>query len=187
MSHLPPAAVKTWYMDLSYPIGKFDSRQPVTPGEYPGLTAEIAAAPARFRDAVRGLDDSQLDTPYRPGGWTVRQTIHHVADSHMNSVVRMRLALTEPEPTIRPYDHQASGDLPHSRTAPLEPSLQLIENLHARWVLLLKTLSHADFARSFRHPAIGLVRLHTNLASYAWHGRHPPAHITALRQRNAWK
>jgi hypothetical protein len=105
----------------------------------------------------------------------------------MNSVIRMRLALTEPEPTIRPYDQQAWGDLPDSRTAPVELSLQLIENLHARWVLLLKTLSDADFARSFRHPEIGLVRLDTNLALYAWHGRHHAAHITALRERNAWK
>jgi uncharacterized damage-inducible protein DinB len=174
-------------MDLSYPIGRFDFKQTVTPGQYPGLIAEIAVAPARFRDAVRGLDDSQLDTPYRPGGWTVRQTIHHVADSHMNSVIRMRLALTEPEPTIRPYDQQAWGELPDSRTAPVELSLQLIENLHARWVLLLKTLGDADFARTFRHPEIGLVRLDTNLALYAWHGRHHAAHITALRQRNAWK
>jgi hypothetical protein len=105
----------------------------------------------------------------------------------MNSVIRMRLALTEPEPTIRPYDQQAWSDLADSRTAPVELSLQLIENLHARWVLLLKTLSDADFARSFRHPELGLVRLDTNLALYAWHGRHHAAHITALRQRNAWK
>lgn len=174
-------------MDLSYPIGRFDFKQTVAPGQYPGLIAEIAAAPSRFRDAVRGLDDSQLDTPYRPGGWTVRQTIHHVADSHMNSVIRMRLALTEPEPAIRPYDQKAWADLPDSRTAPVELSLQLIENLHARWGLLLKTLSDADFARTFRHPEIGLVRLDTNLALYAWHGRHHAAHITALRERNAWK
>ena len=135
-------------MDLSYPIGKFDFKQTVTPGQYPGLIEEIAAAPARFRDAVRGLDEAQLDTPYRPGGWTVRQTVHHVADSHMNSFIRLRLALTENEPTIRPYDQAAWGELADSRTAPVELSLQLIENLHARWVLLLKTLSDADFART---------------------------------------
>jgi hypothetical protein len=102
-------------------------------------------------------------------------------------VIRLRLALTEPEPTIRPYDQKAWADLPDSRTAPVEPSLQLIENLHARWVILLKTLSDADFARSFRHPELGLVRLDTNLALYAWHGRHHAAHITALRERNDWK
>ena len=174
-------------MDLSYPIGKFDFQQTVIPGRYPTLIEEIAVAPALFRDAVRGLDDAQLDTPYRPGGWTVRQTVHHVADSHMNSYIRWRLALTELEPTIRPYDQKAWAELPDARTAPVEPSLQLIESLHARWVLLLKTLSDADFARSFRHPELGLVRLDTNLALYAWHGRHHAAHITGLRQRNGWK
>jgi hypothetical protein len=174
-------------MDLSYPIGKFDFKQTVTPPRYPALIAEIAAAPALFRDAVRGLDDAQLDTPYRPGGWTVRQTVHHVADSHMNSYIRLRLALTETEPTIRPYDQKAWAELADSRTGAVEPSLQLIEGLHARWTLLLKTLSDADFARSFRHPELGLVRLDTNLALYAWHGRHHAAHIAALRQRNGWK
>ena len=174
-------------MDLSYPIGKFDFQQTVTPGQYGGLIEEMAAAPGLFRDAVRGLDDSQLDTPYRPGGWTVRQTVHHVADSHMNSFIRMRLALTESEPTIHPYDQQAWSELTDSRTAPVEVSLQLIESLHARWVLLLKTLGDAELARSFRHPELGLVRLDTNLALYAWHGRHHAAHITALRQRNGWK
>jgi hypothetical protein len=174
-------------MDLSYPIGKFDFKQTVAPDRYPGLIEEIASAPALYRDAVRGLDDAQLDTPYRPGGWTVRQTVHHVADSHMNSYLRMRLALTEAEPTIKPYDQKAWAELSDSRTAPVEVSLQLIESLHARWVVLLGTLSGADFARAFRHPEIGLVRLDTNLALYAWHGRHHAAHITGLRQRNGWK
>jgi hypothetical protein len=174
-------------MDLSYPIGKFDFKQTVTPGQYPALIEEIAAAPALFRDAVRGLDDAQLDTPYRPGGWTVRQTVHHVADSHMNSYIRWRLALTESEPTIRPYDQKAWAELADSRTAPVEMSLQLIEGMHARWALLLKTLSDADFGRSFRHPELGLVRLDTNLALYAWHGRHHAAHIAGLRQRNGWE
>jgi hypothetical protein len=174
-------------MDLSYPIGKFDFQQTVTPGQYRALIQDIAAAPALYRDAVRGFDDTQLDTPYRPGGWTVRQTVHHVADSHMNSFLRFRLALTEQEPTIKPYDQAAWGELADSRTGPVEPSLQLIESLHARWVLLLQTLSDADFARSFRHPELGLVRLDTNLALYAWHGRHHAAHIGGLRQRNGWK
>jgi hypothetical protein len=133
------------------------------------------------------LDDSQLDTPYRPEGWTVRQTVHHVADSHMNSYIRMRLALTESEPAIRRYDQRAWAELPDARTAPVELSLQLIESLHARWVRLLETLTEADFARSFRHPELGLVRLDTNLALYSWHGRHHAAHITGLRQRNGWK
>ena len=174
-------------MDLSYPIGKFDFEQTVAPGQYGALIAEIAAAPALFRDAVRGLDDGQLDTPYRPGGWTVRQTVHHLADSHMNSYIRMRLALTEPEPAIRRYDQRAWAELSDSRTAPVELSLRLVDSLHARWVLLLQTLSDADFARSFRHPEIGLVRLDTILALYAWHGRHHAAHITGLRERSGWK
>jgi hypothetical protein len=174
-------------MDLSYPIGKFDFQQAVAPGRYPALIEEIAAAPALFRDAVRGLDDAQLDTAYRPGGWTVRQTVHHVADSHMNSFIRQRMALTESEPTICAYDQKAWSELADSRTAPVGLSLQLIESLHARWVLMLKTLGDANFARSFRHPEIGLVRLDTNLALYAWHGRHHAAHVTGLRQRSGWK
>lgn len=174
-------------MDLRYPIGKFDFQQTVTPDRYPVLIEEIAAAPALFRDAVRGLDDQQLDTPYRPEGWTVRQTVHHLADSHMNSFLRMRLALTEPEPAIKPYDQKAWAELTDSRTAPVEISLALCENLHTRWALLLKSLAPADFARSFRHPEIGLVRLDLNLALYAWHGRHHAGHITGLRQRNGWK
>jgi DinB superfamily len=174
-------------MDLSYPIGRFDFKQVVTPDQYPGLIEEIAIAPARLRDAVRGLNETQLDTPYRPGGWTVRQTVHHIADSHMNSFMRWRLALTEPEPAIRAYDQAAWGELADSRVAPVELSLHLVENLHARWVVLLKTLSDADLARSFRHPELGVVRLDTNLALYAWHGRHHTAHITRLRERNGWK
>jgi hypothetical protein len=174
-------------MDLSYPIGRFDFKQVVTPDQYPGLIEEIAIAPTHLREAVRGLDEAQLDTPYRPGGWTVRQTVHHIADSHMNSFLRWRLALTEPEPTIRPYDQAAWGELADSRSAPVELSLHLVENLHGRWALLLKTLSNADLARSFRHPELGVVRLDTNLALYAWHGRHHTAHITGLRERNGWK
>jgi len=174
-------------MDLSYPIGRFDFKQVVTPDQYAGLIEEIGTAPARLRDAVRGLAEAQLDTPYRPGGWTVLQTVHHLADSHMNSFIRLRLALTEPEPTISAYDEKAWGELQDSRTSPVEFSLQLIENLHARWVVLLKTLSDADLARSFRHPELGVVRLDTNLALYAWHGRHHTAHITGLRERNGWK
>src|ERR1022692_2314395 len=130
MSTFSPAAAKIGYMDLSYPIGKFDFKQTVTPGQYRALIAEITAAPALYRDAVRGLDDAQLDTPYRPGGWTVRQTVHHVADSHMNSYLPFRRALTEPEPTIKPYDQAAWGELSDSRTAPVDLSLQLIESLH---------------------------------------------------------
>ncbi|HEY1220957.1 MAG TPA: putative metal-dependent hydrolase [Bryobacteraceae bacterium] len=174
-------------MDLSYPIGKFDFKAPVEPDSRPQLIAEIGAAPARFRDAVRGLDVQQLDTPYRPGGWTVRQVIHHVPDSHMNAYIRFRLALTEDSPTIKPYDQTKWAELRDARTAPVEVSLQLIDGLHQRWVELLRSLSVADFDRTFRHPELGIVRLDTNLALYAWHGRHHAAHITCLRDRMGWK
>ena len=172
-------------VDLRYPIGKFDISAAVPPGSRAQLIDQIEAAPAGLRDAVRGLSPEQLDTPYRPGGWTVRQTVHHVADSHMNSYIRLRLALTENEPVIKPYDEAKWAELIDSRM-PVEVSLDLLECLHRRWVVLLRNLSESDFGRNFRHPAIGLVRLDTNLALYAWHGRHHTAHITALRHRNGW-
>jgi hypothetical protein len=173
-------------MNLSYPIGKFQRPQEVTPEMRAKFIAEIAAAPQMLREAVRGLDDHQLDTPYRPEGWTVRQVIHHVADSHMHSNIRMRFALTAVEPTIMPYPEAVWAELPDARNLPVEVSLLLLENLHHRWVTLLKSLSGADFARTFRHPELGLVRLDTNLALYAWHGRHHTAHITRLRDRMGW-
>jgi hypothetical protein len=173
-------------MDLSYPIGKFDFKQTVDGAAIPVLIEDLAALPAKLRGAVAGLSAGQLDTPYRPGGWTVRQTVHHIADSHMNSCIRLRLALTEPEPAIRPYEQQLWAELPDARTAPVELSLQLLDGLHMRWVLLLKSLSPGDFSRSFRHPELGLVRLDANLALYAWHGKHHTAHITGLRERSGW-
>jgi uncharacterized damage-inducible protein DinB len=174
-------------MDLSYPIGKFDWSAPVPPEARRQAIQEIADAPARLREAVRGLDAAQLDTPYRPEGWTVRQVVHHVADSHVNSYIRFRLALTEDSPLIKPYDQVAWAALPDARTAPVELSLALLDGLHSRWAALLGTLTDAEFARTFRHPEIGTVRLDTNLALYAWHGRHHTAHITGLRQRSGWK
>lgn len=174
-------------MDLRYPIGKFDFAAPVDPATRPLLIDQIAAAPAALRDAVQGLDDAQLDTPYRPEGWTVRQTVHHVADSHMNSYLRFRLALTEENPTVKPYDEAMWAELVDSRTEPVEVSLQLLESLHQRWVVLLRSLTEQDFARTFVHPAVGTIPLGTNLALYAWHGRHHTAHITSLRQRNGWQ
>lgn len=174
-------------MDLSYPIGKHDWRTPVTPEMRPPSIAQIAAAPARFREAVQGLDDRQLDTPYRPGGWTVRQVVHHVADSHMNSLIRFRLALTEDAPLVKAYDQVKWAELADSRTAPVAPSLQLLDGLHGRWVALLGSLSDADFGRTFRHSELGPLRLDSALALYAWHGRHHAAHITGLRERMGWK
>jgi hypothetical protein len=174
-------------MDLSHPIGRFDFKQTVEPERYPALIEDIAAAPGLYRAAVRGLDEAQLDTPYRPGGWTVRQTVHHVADSHMNSFIRFRLALTEEAPAIVAYNQAAWGELADSHGAPVEWSLNLIESLHSRWVVLLKAMGNAEFSRTFRHPELGLVRLDLNMALYAWHGRHHAAHITGLRERSGWK
>ena len=146
----------------------------------------IAEAPGRFRDAVGGLDDAQLDTPYRPGGWTVRQVIHHVPDSHMNCFIRWRMALTEEEPVIKPYDEAKWAELHDSRTAPVTVSLQLLESLHDRWVNLIGAMKNRDFERRFRHPEVGLLSLNTVLAGYAWHCRHHESHITALRARMGW-
>jgi hypothetical protein len=136
---------------------------------------------------VAGLDQEQLDTPYRPGGWTVRQVVHHIGDSHINSIVRFKLALTEETPTIRPYDEALWAELPDSRTAPVDPSLALIDTLHARWVLLLRSMSEQDFERRFHHPEHDRTfTLARTLAMYAWHGQHHIAHITRLRERMGW-
>lgn len=149
--------------------------------------AQIAETPAHLRGAIGGLSDSQLDTPYRPEGWTVRQVIHHVPDSHLNSYMRFKLALTEDEPTIKPYAEDRWAELTDGKSGPIEVSLRLLECLHSRWVALLRSMSEADWKRTFRHPDLGLLRLDQNAALYAWHGRHHVAHITALRERMAWK
>jgi hypothetical protein len=171
--------------DLRYPIGKFHRVENTTESQRREFISAIADAPARLRAAVAGLSAAQLDTPYREGGWTVRQVVHHVPDSHMNAYVRFKLALTETEPTIKTYEEGLWADLPDSKS-PIEPSLALLENLHKRWVILLESLSPSDWLKKFRHPELGTLALETNLALYAWHGRHHVAHITSLRQRNAW-
>jgi DinB family protein len=169
--------------DLRYPVGKFEWQGDIQLGQW---VDDIAAAPAQLRAAVSGLSAEQIDTPYRPGGWTVRQVVHHLPDSHMNSYIRFRLALTELEPIVKPYDQECWADLYDSRAAPMEPSLSLLESLHERWVLLLRSLTPADWKRTFRHPELGIVSLERNAGSYAWHGRHHIAHITSLRQRMGW-
>jgi len=136
-----------------------------------------------LKAAVAGLSAEDLDTPYRPGGWTVRQLVHHVPESHMNSYIRYKWALTEDEPTIKPYFEDRWAELSDARTCPVEPSLALLESLHQRWVTLLRGLTEEDWKRTFRHPDLGLVRLDQNAALYAWHGRHHVAHITNLRER----
>ena len=172
--------------DLRYPVGRFSRPADVTPAQRQQWIAAIAAAPAALRAAVAGLTDAQLDTPYRPDGWTARQVAHHVPDSHLNSYVRFRWALTEDEPVIKAYDEKAWAELIDARTAPVALSLALLDALHERWVLLLQAMTEADYARVFQHPERGPMRLDHNLALYAWHGRHHVAHITSLRARNGW-
>jgi len=172
--------------DLQYPIGRFSLGGTPTDNQVRQAIDEIAQAPAKLRAAVEGLSPEQLDTPYRPGGWTVRQVVHHVPDSHLNSYCRFKLALTEDEPTIKAYHEDRWAELEDSRTTPIEVSLSMLESLHKRWVLLMKSLAPADFARTFRHPEIGLVSLAKNVCLYGWHGRHHTAHITSLRERMGW-
>jgi uncharacterized damage-inducible protein DinB len=171
--------------DLRYPIGRSDTTTPLAPGVRAQRIDAIAAAPAQLRLAVAGLSDDQLDTPYRPGGWTVRQTVHHVADSHMNAFIRFRLGLTEEKPTIKPYDEAAWAELPDMRL-PIEVSLPLLEALHERWAHLLRTVPSSSFERSIFHPENGPMTLDAMVSMYSWHGRHHTAHITSLRQRQGW-
>ncbi len=172
--------------DLRYPVGRFSYPSPASESDLRLWLSQMADAPALLRDAVRGLSTGQLDTPYRPEGWTVRQVVHHVADSHMNSYVRFRLALTEDEPVIKPYDETLWAQLSDAHSAPVELSLDLLASLHQRWMLLLNSLGAAELARAFRHPAMGLVTLEKNVALYAWHGRRHVAHITSLKSRMGW-
>jgi len=176
----------TEVLDLRYPIGEFRRPARMTPEERTAAIAAIAEAPARLREAVAGLADGQLDTPYRPGGWTVRQLVHHVPDSHINAYVRCKLALTEDEPTIRPYHEDRWAELPEARSAAIEPSLQLLENLHRRWELALRGMAPADWERPLVHPESGRQSVEQLIALYAWHGRHHVAHVTALRRREGW-
>jgi uncharacterized damage-inducible protein DinB len=173
-------------MDLSYPIGRFQSPEAVGPEERKQHIATIAALPARLREAVAGLDDAQLDTPYRRGGWTVRQLVHHLADSHVNSYIRFRMALTEEQPGITAYDEKKWAELKDASTLPVESSLQLLEALHLRWVALLESLSDSDFLKTYSHPENGIVRLDRTVALYSWHSKHHVAHIDGLKSRMGW-
>lgn len=174
-------------MDLQFPIGKFSWSGANTREERARFIEDIAAAPQRMKSAVAGLSDEQLNTPYRDGGWTVRQVVHHVPDSHMNSYIRFKFALTEHEPTIKAYDERIWAELLDAKTAPIEPSLKLLEGLHHRWALLLSSLSDDDVKRKFHHPELGVVLVDQYIALYSWHSRHHVAHINALRERKAWK
>jgi len=176
--------------DLRYPIGKFQWIQPDTE-EQSAKDREryiqvLAKLPVQMRSAVQGLSPEQLNTPYRPEGWTVRQVVHHVPDSHMNAYIRTKLALTEEQPQIKPYDEAAWAMLPDNKITPIEVSLQLLAALHSRWVDTLQAMRPADFGRTFSHPERGVQTLDNMLALYAWHCAHHLAHITSLRERMHW-
>jgi hypothetical protein len=173
--------------DPRYPIGKFKYQGPPSAEERQQMIRDIEQTPAALRSAVAGLSEPQLETPYRDGGWTVRQVVHHLPDSHMNAYVRFKLALTEEEPTIKPYAEDLWAKLPDNQSTPLEVSLVLLETLHHRWVYTLRSLSAEDWKRNFRHPeSERLVPLEKNLAIYSWHGKHHVAHITELKKRMGW-
>ena len=173
-------------MDNRYPIGKFTWTPGNSPQQRGSAIDDIAAAPAKMRSAVSGLSDAQLDTPYRDGGWTVRQVVHHVPDSHVNSYIRFKFALTENEPTIKPYDENVWATLIDATTLPVEPSLRLLEGLHERWAAFLRSLSEADVKRKFTHPEIGTITVDQYISLYAWHSKHHVAHITTLREMKGW-
>jgi uncharacterized damage-inducible protein DinB len=171
--------------DLRYPIGIFSFDDPVTMEVVENWVKEIEVAPFQLREAVRNLSEEQLDTPYRPGGWTVRQVVHHLADSHMNCYIRFKLALTENGPTIKPYFEDKWAELPDSEL-PIEISLVLLEALHNRWVTLLRSLQEADLEKTFLHPDSGEQKVGLTIGMYGWHGRHHIAHIKTLRNRLEW-
>ncbi|CAG9609965.1 YfiT family bacillithiol transferase [Pseudoneobacillus rhizosphaerae] len=172
-------------MDLRYPVGHFKIEGEITTELISNWIAEIENAPRLLREAVRDLQDYQLNTPYRPGGWTVRQVVHHLPDSHLNSYIRLKLALTEEKPVIKPYKEDKWAELPDSKL-PVEVSLQLMEAIHSRWVSILNTLSPSELEKTFYHPESGENSIASMIALYAWHSRHHIAHITSLRNRLGW-
>jgi hypothetical protein len=172
--------------DLRYPIGQYEPVTNTTSAQRQALMENIAATPQQLRAAVQGLTTAQLDLPYRPEGWSVRQVVHHITDSHLNGYIRFRWALTEAEPLIKAYDEKAWALLPDAGTANPAVSLALLEALHARWVLLLRELTPEQFRFTLRHPEMGVMKLETMLGLYEWHGRHHIAHITGFRQRMGW-
>ena len=172
--------------DLRYPVGRYKAPETIDASRRVVWIGQIENLPGNLQRAVSGLTGAQLDTPYRAGGWTVRQVVHHLSDSHLNSYTRFRLALTENSPTIKPYDEGAWAELADAKSAPIAPSLALLDGLHTRWAQLLRSLSDAEYARTFKHPEIGEIRLDWALGLYDWHCRHHVAHITNLREREGW-
>ena len=171
---------------LRFPVGRLTFDPDVTQEKRRAFIRQIAETPSALRSAITGLNDRQLDTPYRPDGWTVRQVVHHLPDSHMNAYVRFKLALTEDNPTIKPYDEAAWARIADTARTPPDVSLHLLDALHRRWIVLLESLAPADFARPLVHPESGAMTIDRLLQIYAWHGRHHVAHITELRKREGW-
>ncbi len=171
---------------LRYPIGRFQEDPQPSRAKHKGWIDQIGRVPGELRALVQDLSERQLDTPYRPDGWTVRQVVHHLADSHLNAYVRTKLALTEEEPTIKPYDEAAWAELPDGLMAPIESSMSLLEALHARWVAALRALDEAAFKRTLNHPEQGLITLSWIVQTYSWHGQHHIAHVNTLRDKMGW-
>lgn len=170
--------------DLRYPIGPYGRPWEIRRAELDAWIADLEALPRNLRDAVAGMSDAQLDTRYRPGGWTARQVVHHIADGHMSAYTRFRLALTEETPTVKPFEETAWAELPDAKSGPIDPSLAIVDGLHQRWVMLLRSLSDDDFKRQYRHPQRSeLVCLEDTLSYFAWHSRHHVAQILSVRNR----
>ena len=173
--------------DIRYPIGKFSRLEILADKDIEAHIRNIAGAPADLRRAVAGLNGEQLNTHYRPGGWTVTQVVHHLPDSHLNAYIRFKLTLTEDQPLIKTYQEHLWAELFDARNAPVEASLLLLESLHTRWVMLLKSMTPSDFEKKFTHPDMGVMKLHMLLQLYSWHGRHHISQITSIRERSGWK
>ncbi len=172
--------------DVCYPIGRFTPPGVSTPALRAAHIETMRLLPERLRAAVAGLTDAQINTPYREGGWTVRQVVHHLADTNANCFIRFKLALTEDWPTITPFDQAAWAKLPDSAQLPVNGSLVFLDGLQSRWVALLESMNEDDFQRGFNHPKMGRQTLAAALAMYEWHARHHTAHITSLRARRGW-
>ena len=183
---MPNPAYEAISADLRFPIGRYHSVREISSDQREEWIRELEALPGNLRSAVAGLSQTQLDTPYRPGGWTVRQVVHHLPDSHINSYCRFRLALTEHTPMVKTYEESLWAELPDARNSAVEPSLVLLEGLDGRFTALLRSMTEADFSRAFLHPELGEIRLDWTLGLYAWHSRHHVAHITNLRLREGW-
>ena len=173
--------------EQKYPIGNFEPPQEITEEVFREYIRRVKTFPRKLQEEVNRLSDSQLDTPYREGGWTLRQVIHHCADSHANAVTRIKLALTEEVPTIKPFDQERWAELPDSKHTPIEPALQMLTGIHRRWAALLEEMSQQQLQRSFIHPENGEGRIGELIAFFAWHGEHHLAHITSLKRAKGWK